>query len=304
MEEHRNPFHGIGSFFRSGSSLSILILINILVWMIISFIRVPLFLSRVPDQAVIDNVLDWLAIPANPATLLQHPWTVVTYMFLHVDFLHILFNLLWLFWFGKIFLEYLDGRKLTMVYLLGGIAGGLLYVLFFNIFPVFEEQRSVSFALGASAAVMAVVSAVSFYNPSHSVFFVFIGRLKIIYIFALLFILDFFLIRSDNSGGHIAHIGGAIFGILYATFIRQGNNVGELKDSFRRKSYMRARPGGASRRKKADEGADRPLTDEEYNIVKAERKKKMDEILDKISRSGYESLTRAEKEFLFRESQR
>jgi membrane associated rhomboid family serine protease len=304
MESYRNYFQGIGSFFRSGSSLSILILINLLVWMIISFIRVPLFLAKVPDSEVVDRIVDFLALPALPITLLQRPWTVISYMFLHVEFLHILFNLLWLFWFGKIFLEYLDGKRLTKVYLLGGISGGLLYVLFFNIFPVFEEHRIVSYALGASAAVMAVVSTVSFYNPNHAVYFIIIGRIKVIYIFSILFILDFFLINSDNSGGHIAHIGGAIFGILYATYTRQGYNVGEFKDTLHRTGHMRARPGGYFRRKMKETEGTRPMTDEEYNVAKAERQNKVDELLDKIKRSGYDSLSRAEKEFLFRESQR
>jgi len=152
---------------------------------------------------------------------------------------------------------------------------------------------------------MAIVSTVSFYNPNHTVYFVFLGRIKIIYIFAVLFILDFFLINSSNSGGHIAHIGGAIFGILYATYNRQGYNVGEIKDSWKRKRYMEARPGGRFRRRSADsENTSRPLTDEEYNMARAERENKVNELLDKIKKSGYESLSRGEKEFLFRESQR
>jgi len=307
MQEFRNPVQGLTAFFRSGSALSVFIIINTVVWLILSLIRVPLFLSSVPEEFLDEKILHWLSLPADPWMVMHRPWTIFTYMFLHVEFLHILFNMLWLYWFGKIFTEYLNDRKLIITYLLGGISGGLLYILFYNIFPVFEAQRSLSFALGASAAVMAIVSTISFYTPNYSLYFIFIGRLKIIYIWAVLFVLDFFMIRSGNSGGHIAHIGGALFGILYATILRKGFNIGELKDVFRPGGFMTAKPYGEQesrpfRRKKAPPS--RPLNDDEYNLMKAAKQKKIDEILDKIAKSGYESLTRAEKEFLFRESQR
>lgn len=305
MEEQRNPFRDIGAFFRSGSALSILMMINLAVWLILSVVKVFLFLKGDSPEAFIDNVLNLGAIPANTASLLQRPWTVLTYMFLHIDILHILFNLLWLYWFGRIFLEYLSSGKLTLIYILGGISGGLLYVLFFNVFPVFKPRLDLSFALGASASVMAIVSTVAFYNPGHSIYFILIGRVRIIYIFAILFILDFFLISSENSGGHIAHIGGALLGIVFATAYRKGFNLAEVKDLFRRKHHLKARPGGGRKSYwRGGSSASRPLTDEEYNIAKAERERKLNEILDKISKSGYESLTRAEKEFMFRESKR
>ena len=176
MQEYNNPFQNLGAFFRSGSALSLLIIINVAVWLIISFIRVPLFLTRVSDAAMDDQILHWLALPASISTLITHPWTLLTYMFLHVEFLHILFNMLWLYWFGKIFLEYLSSRKLVFTYLLGGISGGLFFILFFNIFPVYESQRSIAYALGASAAVMAIVSTICFYIPNYSVNFILIGR--------------------------------------------------------------------------------------------------------------------------------
>jgi membrane associated rhomboid family serine protease len=307
MQEYRNPFQGIGTFFRSGSPLSILLIVNIAIWLLIAFIRVPLFLSRAPEGAVTEFVIQFLALPAMPRSLLIHPWTIITYMFLHIDFFHILFNMLWLFWFGRIFTEYLSNRKLVITYILGGIAGGLLYMFFYNVFPVFEDQRNVSFALGASASVMAIVSAISFYAPNYSVYFIFIGKIRIIYIFVVLFILDFFMIRSGNSGGHIAHIGGALFGILYATIIRNGYNLKELTDVFRQGRFRRVKtfdPSGGRWTRKKKEPPVRTMNDDEYNLMKAEKQKKIDNILDKIKKSGYDSLTKAEKEFLFKESQK
>lgn len=307
MQEYRNPFQGIGAFFRSGSVLSILIIINVATWIAISFVRVPLFLTRVSDDSVNEFILQYLALPADPATLILRPWTLLTYMFLHIEFFHILFNMLWLYWFGKIFVDYLSSRKLLITYILGGISGGLLYILFFNTFPVFEAQRGISFALGASAAVMAIVTTIAFYIPNYSFNFIFIGKVKIIVIFIFLFVIDFFMIRSDNSGGHIAHIGGALFGILYATWIRRGFNIRELGDSFGTRRFRNVRTFdqfGKRRKASRQERPARTMNDDEYNMMKAEKQKKVDEILEKIKQSGYDSLTKAEKEFLFKESEK
>jgi membrane associated rhomboid family serine protease len=307
MQEYKNPLYGIGQFFRSGSALSILIIINAAIWLFLAFIRVPLFLSSLPEASVTGFIIEYLALPALPELLAVHPWTLFTYMFLHIDFFHILFNMLWLFWFGKIFMEYLSSRKLVLTYILGGIAGGLLYILFYNVFPVYAEQRNASYALGASAAVMAIVSTISFYTPNYPVHLFLLGRLRIIYIFLILFVLDFFMIRSGNSGGHIAHIGGALFGIGYATIIRKGYNLKELVDFIKGGSIRTVKTFDTASRRWSSRKRERPvrkMNDDEYNLMRAEKQKKIDEILDKIKNSGYESLTKAEKEFLFKQSQK
>ena len=131
-------------------------------------------------------------------------------MFMHGSFTHILFNMLWLFWFGQIFLQYLNSRQLLSVYLMGGISGAILFVLFYNIFPVYSNSLVLATTIGASGSVMAIVTAISFYVPNYSINLLLIGRIKIIYIAVALFVMDFFKIDSSNSGGHIAHIGGAL----------------------------------------------------------------------------------------------
>jgi membrane associated rhomboid family serine protease len=305
MYQERNPMEDLGRFIKSGSVLSRLILINAGLWILIGVLRVIGFLFRFPDSSVTNFVVEYLAVPANVSSLAEKPWTLVSYMFLHIDFFHILFNMLWLFWFGKIFLEFLKERQLLLVYLLGGLSGGILYIVFYNIFPVFEKSLDQSIALGASASVMAIVTAISFYVPGYSVYMLLIGKVRIFYIAIALFIMDFFMIRSENAGGHIAHIGGALFGLCYIFALRKGMNFREIIGDWRNNPLSRF---FKRRRKKAYSGyyststGGRPMTDEDYNLRKAERQKRIDLILEKISKSGYESLTEEEKEILFKSS--
>jgi membrane associated rhomboid family serine protease len=288
----------IKSAFRKGSSLIRLIYINIAVFIVIAITAVIGFLIVNPD--ISDNVIRFLSVPSSLDTLLVRPWTLFTYMFTHKELLHILVNLLWLYWFGKIFLEYFDQKKLVSVYLLGGLAGALTYVISYNIFPAFSEVVEQSIPLlGASASVMAVVVAIAAYVPDYTVYLFLLGKVKIKYIAIVIFILTSVLDFSVNSGGKLAHIGGALLGYLYTINFRQGRDMGKwisrLIDSvvtlFKPRKKMRV-----TYRKSAD--------DYEYNRVKAERQDQINRILDKISKGGYDSLTKEEKDLLFSESQK
>jgi membrane associated rhomboid family serine protease len=291
-------------FFRQGSVLSVLILINASVWLLIKVIQVFYFLFNQADTSAADSlVLFFFALPAQLGALSARPWTLITYMFLHIEFFHILFNMLWLYWFGKIFLEFLSARRLLLTYLAGGLAGGLCYVFAFNIFPVFQKMLPLSFALGASASVMAIVTAISFYVPNYTIQLLFIGRIKIVYLAIALFVIDFFAIPSGNPGGHLAHIGGAAWGFLYVLIIKKdiwkGIPGGSSRIFDRIGGMFRSRSAGKQNHEWEDK---RPLTDDEYNFEKSKRQEKIDNILEKISKGGYDSLTREEKEFLFKSS--
>ncbi|MBN1340153.1 MAG: rhomboid family intramembrane serine protease [Bacteroidales bacterium] len=297
---NRNPFEGVKAFFRSRSLLSRLIIINVAVWIFIRFLDV--FFDLFNASGLTQEVIGFLAVPAATERLIFRPWTLLTYMFLHFDFFHILFNMLWLYWFGRIFNEFLSGRQLLSVYILGGLAGAAFYVLSFNIFPKFDEIYKSSVALGASASVMAIVVAVSVYAPNYRIYLLFFGPVRIMYIALLSILLDVLMIKSQNSGGHLAHLGGAVWGFAYISMLRKGNDISAftgrlsfrwLTRIFSREKYSRFRTVYSG---------ERPKTDEEYNAQRAERQKRIDHILDKISKSGYESLTREEKDFLFRES--
>jgi membrane associated rhomboid family serine protease len=302
MNYSRNLSDEIRHFFRGGSVLSILILINIGVWVLAKALTVFFYLYNHPDIVLDKMILDYFALPANLSELASRPWTLFTYMFLHLDFWHILFNLMWLFWFGRIFLEYLTSRQLLFTYIAGGLAGGLLYILAFNIFPKFQESIDVSVALGASASVMAIVTAISFFVPNYSIQLIFIGRIRILYLAILLFIFDFFAIPTGNAGGHIAHIGGAFFGYFFSLWMRKTNyaySTGAFSALLNKIGKL-FKPG--PRFSSRTPYAERPKTDEDYNAEKNFHQKKIDAILEKISRGGYDSLTKEEKDFLFRSS--
>jgi membrane associated rhomboid family serine protease len=286
----------INKSFYKGSSLTQLIYINIGVFIVIALATIIGFLLTYP---MVDEIMiKFLAVPASLNELLLKPWTLITYMFLHKDIWHILFNILWLYWFGTIFLNILDQRKLVAVYLIGGICGAILYVVSFNIFPAFKEIVNESVAIGASASVMAVVVAIAAYTPDYSIRLLLLGRVKIKYMALAILILTSFMDFSVNSGGKLAHIGGAVFGYIYAMNLRQGRDLGiginKIIDFF----ATIFKP-----RKKMRVAYKRPVNDYEYNKVKTDRQAKIDAILDKISKGGYDSLTKEEKDTLFRESQ-
>jgi membrane associated rhomboid family serine protease len=286
-----NLLDEIKESFKEGSALTRLIYINLGLFLLIRIANVFYFLSGAEFP-----FLDWLALPADFGMLATRPWTLITYMFLHFDFLHILFNLLWLYWMGQIFLGYFDQGKLVTIYVLGGISGGLFYVAGYNSFPVFSQIVADSRLLGASASVIAIVTALAMHAPNHTLHLMFIGPVKMKYI-ALFSVLMYVIgISSTNAGGNLAHLGGAFWGVMSILLLRQGIDPGRrinrmfsgFKKSFAPKPKVKM-----TYRKP-------PTDDISYNRVKNQDKARMNEILEKISKSGYDSLSKEEKEILFR----
>lgn len=283
--------------FRHGSSLTRLIYINIAVFIIITLASIFGYLLNSPQLS--DRIIDLISVPASGKALIIRPWTIITYMFVHKDIWHILFNMLWLYWFGTIFLEYLDQRKLVAVYLLGGISGAVVYILSFNIFPVFSGIVSESVAIGASASVMAIVIAIAAYVPDYIIHLFLFGRIKIKYMALAIFVLTSVMDFSVNSGGKLAHIGGALFGLLYTLNLRRGRDLGRSLNRGIDFLATLFKPG-----RKLKVTHKKSVTEYEYNKMKSEHQAQINHILDKISKGGYDSLTREEKELLFRESQK
>jgi len=206
-------------------ALSQLIIANVAVWFVLALVQLLGFLLEPSgirgDQLWLGTVLQWIGVPASIPNLLLKPWTIFTYMFVQEGFWHLFFNMIWLYWFGKIFMEFMPGRKIYIIYLIGGISGALTFILAYNIFPVFQDSIHLSTTIGASASVLAITIATAVLVPDYTVNLLFIGPVKIKYIAIFTVILDVLMIRSGNAGGHFAHIGGAISGALYILFIRK-----------------------------------------------------------------------------------
>lgn len=268
-----------------------LIVINVAVFIVF---RLAGFLLKLPAPG-----LDaWFELPKDFFEFLTRPWTLVTYAFLHGGLWHLFFNMLLLFYVGRIFLNYFGSRRFINVYFLGLMLGGLFFLAAYNIFPAFYQSQSP--LIGASAGVMAVLIFICTYLPGQEVR-VFFFTLKLWYVGAFFVILDLVLIPlNDNPGGRIAHLGGALLGYLYARRAAQGGDLGAGFSKFLdwAGELFKPRPRKAPMKTVYRKEARKPAQPVDYD--KQTRQRKIDGILDKISKSGYESLTQAEKDFLFK----
>jgi hypothetical protein len=220
-------------------------------------------------------------------------------MFLHFDFFHIFFNMIVLYVGGRLFKDFLGEERLAGTYIIGGLMGALFFILSYNIFPVFSEWVSMSVAIGASASVLAIFVAVATYMPNYKLPIIIIGPIRLKYIALFFVIFDLISIDKANSGGHLAHLGGALWGFTYIALLKVGKDPGKWLST-----WIRALGSLFSRkpRMRVEYTNQRPVSDDEYNKQRIERQKQLDEILDKISRHGYESLSKEEKEILFKMS--
>jgi len=298
-----NMIDEIRMSFGKGNILFKLIFINIVVFVAagLVFVFMRLFTPGISLNELRgvynDNIMNYLMVPSIPRELLFKPWTLITYMFAHTNFLHILFNMLMLFWFGRIFLQYLTEKQLVSTYLLGGLAGALLYIAFINGLPGLREHLGGSM-LGASAAIMAIMIAISFYVPDYTLYLLFLGPVKLKYIALVFIIMDVLMIASYNAGGHIAHLGGALYGYFFISYFKKGRDTGRWVNIFldRIMTLFKPRPRLNVTYRKTKKAA----TDLEYNRSKVEQQREVDRILDKIAQGGYETLSKKEKETLFK----
>lgn len=170
-------------------------------------------------------VLQYLELPAWTLQFVKQPWSLLTYMFMHAGILHLLFNMLWLYWFGQMFLSLFSAKHFRGLYLLGGICGGLLYMIAYNVFPYFSDSLYYSYLLGASASVLAIVVATAVRAPEYRVNFMFIGTVRLKYVALFMVVTDLLFMTSGNAGGHIAHLGGALAGWWFASGLSRGHDA-------------------------------------------------------------------------------
>ncbi len=277
--------------YKTASILVKLIVINALAFLIVrlgSFIfsMSPGYFSR------------WFVLSDDLDTLLFQPWTLISYGFLHFGFFHILFNMIWLYWFGQFVLNLFTGKRLLTVYMLGALFGGLLFVLSYNFFPVFDNHQG--YLIGASGAVTAIMIFIATYRPNTQ-FQIFTFTIKLWQIALFLFLFDLIRIPSSgNAGGLMAHVGGGIFGYVYAVQLAKGNDIGKWFENFMDWITNLFKPRTKKPFKKVHRTPHSASKPAKSSDQKSDYQKKVDAILDKISKSGYESLTKAEKDFLFK----
>lgn len=283
----------IKQFYRQGNVVIRFILINVGVFLLVNLFLLIEALTQTP---IFDSI-KWLAAPSAIGSLLVKPWTVVTYMFLHQGFWHLLWNMVILFFAGRIFHDLLGSKRFVSTYFIGGWAGLLLFILFYNVFPVFENQVGAPI-LGASASIMAIFVGIATYTPNYTVYLPLLGGVKLKYIAIFYVVMDFISIRSGgNPGGNIAHLGGALWGFVWARQLKSGRDIGSWFDIL--VAYLNAM---IPRKQKMKVVHTTKKAAAKQTAQKKADSDVIDAILDKISKSGYDSLSASEKEILFRES--
>lgn len=285
--------------YRRGGIVTKLIYINLIVFVTIRVLQAFFSFSNGLTAQNDYPLLSWISVPANPLQLLVKPWTLVSYMFVHYEFLHILFNMLCLYWFGRVFLTFFSEKKLLQLYFLGGLLGAVAFLIGYNFIPILYRIAPSSMLMGASASVLAILFAAARYAPNFRLNLVLIGEVRLKYIALTYFVIDLISIPTlANTGGHLAHLGGALAGILMGYYwarhgvrrSREPELTTIFSSLFTKKSKMKVTHR-------------RPLTDMEYNAIKTNRQREVDRILDKVKASGYDSLTKEEKKTLFDASQ-
>ena len=297
-------FTNLKRTFNSGNILAKLIYINVGIFVIGTLIHVFLRLFEVNTLDIIKKC----ALPASLGGFILQPWSLFTYMFMHAGSLHILFNMLWLYWFGSLFLYFFSAKHLRGLYILGGICGGLLYMVAYNVFPLFSSQVTGATLVGASASVLAIVAASAYREPNYRVQLFLFGAVRLKYLALVVIGIDVLSITSSNAGGHIAHLGGALAGLWFAASLSNGTDLTSWinwildgfislfqKKTWERKPKMKVHYGSnATERRK----------DYDYNAYKKAQTDEVDRILEKLKKSGYDSLTTEEKKSLFDASKR
>lgn len=276
------------TFNKNNNAVRKIIIVNVAVFLLTALVNVFMYLAGIGGDTM-SPALQHFMLPAALGKLLMQPWSIITYMFLHDGFFHILFNMLWLFWLGNLLHEYIGNQKVYEAYFGGGIIGGIIFIICYNVFPVFQQAIPGAYALGASAGVLSVVVATATLLPNYPIQLLLFGSVRLKYIALVTVVLDFVSIPMQNPGGHIAHLGGALFGFLYIKYLYQEKHILPqwLRNLFSKKSKVKIHYRTTYMK---TESNNKPSQEE------------VDLILDKISKSGYDSLSKKEKEQLFKAS--
>lgn len=291
--------------FRQGNIVVRLIYINVAVFVIGLLLSVVLGLFNVN----INYFLRDLYLPADLLQLLRRPWTLITYMFMHAGAWHLLGNILWLYWFGKLFLYFFSSKHLRGLYVVGGLGGGLLYIIAYNLLPAFSAQLYSATLVGASASVLAIAIATAVREPDFRINLMLIGPVKLKYFALFIVLFDVLYVGSNNAGGHLAHLGGALAGWWFVRGLGQGYDITHwvnvcidaIGGLFRK---LERKPRKPKMKVHVNNATGNRAADYEYNAQKRAQADEVDRILEKLKKSGYSSLSEEEKRKLFEASNR
>ncbi|MBQ7041267.1 MAG: rhomboid family intramembrane serine protease [Muribaculaceae bacterium] len=292
--------------YNTGSMLIKLIFINIGVFLAL---RIGAIICTFGGFNIETSLLHWIELPSSPAELLTRPWTLITYMFAQFDIFHILFNMLWLYWFGTVFLLTENAKQLVALYFYGGICGALAFIGAYNTFPNFTYTDG--WLIGASASVIAIVVATAMRHPDYKMHLIFFGAVSLKWIAIVTIAIDFLSINGSNAGGHIAHLGGAVIGLLYSYMLNKGTDITRPFNSAidYLVSIWKGVKSSSTKQPKAKKYNHNSSSQQSYNAQQQSAstpndREILDNILDKIKKSGYSSLSDDEKKRLFDVSKR
>lgn len=281
--------------FKTGGMIKKIILVNTFVFALLLILKVVsnLFLA----DGFFELLFEQLIMPGEFGKLIYKPWTVITALFTHLELGHFFFNILIFYFSSKLFIQFFGETRLLSTYIVGGVFAGLIHILSYIVFPFFENQEAASI-FGASGAIYAILGALIFYKPQLKVKLFFALEIPLWVLGVVLFLSDFMnLTETIDDTAHFAHLGGALFGVLSVMKVNATSNFMDkldklftMKFSFKKEPKMKVYRNSETRK----------MTDDQYNSNKANKQKKMDAILDKISANGYESLNKSEKDFLFK----
>lgn len=287
--------------FASATMLMKIVVINIAVFLVLNIISiVMIFAGEESGRFIVEQ---WVAMPGNFGRLARHAWTPLSYMFSQIEPLHLIFNMLWLYWFGIVFQLLSTPKRMIGLYLLGGLGGAALYLLAVNTIPYFAGHGGL--LIGSSASVIAIVTATAIMAPDYRMNLLFLGAVSLKWIAIVTIGIDLLSVTGSNAGGHIAHLGGAAVGAIFALGLKRGHDItaplNSLIDTivnlFRRRPKVRP----ARFRASGAPSAPRPKAP---SAASAADQAELDKILDKIKKSGYSSLTADERARLFDVSRR
>jgi len=286
--------------YKQGTIVTRLIFINTGIFLVLRLTLVLLSLFKMEGE----GLLHFLEMPSSFLQFLETPWTAFTYMFVHLDLMHILFNMLWLFFFGGMFLRWFSPRQLGGLYVLGGLFGALFFAFFYNLLPAFEGVNAP--LIGASASILALGIAVAFYRPDEPVSLFLLGTIKLKWLAIVMIVMDVLSLNGSNAGGSMAHLGGAVAGLLFGWTLRRNNDITRWINPFIDGVITLFQPRPKMKvtyqRSKSEKTNKAPDVDQEYRDKKKAEMDRLDTILDKIKKSGYDSLTAQEKQQLFESS--